>query len=97
VLERSNVVALHDEQPDDGLSWAGLHGGVEGERAENSQCLVKGKNSTRIAEGQELTVQFEIQFKAGFAGLKEVFARASDLEGNLVQWKRTGEWRVSLP
>jgi alpha-tubulin suppressor-like RCC1 family protein len=79
---------------DDGTTWAGLHGGSATEQVQNSQCLLKGKNSTNTANGQDLNITYDLQFKPGFAGQKDVFARASDVDGNLVQWKRTGSWKV---
>jgi alpha-tubulin suppressor-like RCC1 family protein len=78
---------------DNGLTWSGLHGGSD-EQVQNSQCLLKGKNSTGTANGQDLTITYDLQFKPSVAGQKNVYARASDLDGNLVQWKRTGTFQV---
>jgi len=78
---------------DNGQSWAGLRAGSS-DQVQNSQCLLKGKNSTGTANGQDLTVTYDLQFKPSFAGPKNVYARASDLDGNLVQWKRTGTFQV---
>jgi alpha-tubulin suppressor-like RCC1 family protein len=78
---------------DNGLTWAGLRGGSN-DQVQNSQCLLKGKNSTGTPNGQDLAITFDLQFKPSFAGAKNVYARASDLDGNLVQWKRTGTFQV---
>jgi alpha-tubulin suppressor-like RCC1 family protein len=78
---------------DDGLTWSTLAAGSQ-EQIENSQCLLNGENSTTTAEGQDVAVNFDLQFKPSFAGSKNVYARASDLDGNLVQWKRTGTFQV---
>jgi alpha-tubulin suppressor-like RCC1 family protein len=78
---------------DDGATWFGLRGATTG-TVQNSQCVLRGKDSTRVNNGNDLTVTFDLQFKDAYVGQKEVFARASDLDGNLVQWKSTGAWRV---
>jgi alpha-tubulin suppressor-like RCC1 family protein len=78
---------------DNGLTWAGLRGGSN-DQVQNSQCLLKGKNSTGTPNGQDLAITYDLQFKPSFAGAKNVYARASDLDGNLVQWKRTGTFQV---
>jgi hypothetical protein len=78
---------------DNGLTWAGLRGGSN-DQVQNSQCLLKGKNSTGTPNSQDLTITYDLQFKPSFAGSKNVYARASDLDGNLVQWKRTGTFQV---
>jgi alpha-tubulin suppressor-like RCC1 family protein len=78
---------------DNGQTWAGLRAGSS-DQVQNSQCLLKGKNSNGTANGQDLTVTYDLQFKPPFAGPKNVYARASDLDGNLVQWKRTGTFQV---
>jgi alpha-tubulin suppressor-like RCC1 family protein len=78
---------------DDGLTWYGLRGSTT-DTVQNSQCVLRGKNSTRQTTGNDLTITFDLQFKDAYQGPKGVFARAADLEGNLIQWKRTGAWQV---
>jgi hypothetical protein len=51
-----------------------------------------GSGSTR--SGTDLVVTYDLQFKAGFTGVKDIYVQGSDIAGHLQPWKRVGGWTV---
>jgi hypothetical protein len=79
---------------DDASGWFGLLGGTTGQVA-NSQCVLSGTGSGGTASGDTLTVTYNLQFKSGFAGSRQIYMQAVDNTGVIQSWKQMGSWTVS--
>jgi hypothetical protein len=79
---------------DDASGWFGLLGGTAGQVA-NSQCVLRGTGSGGTASGDTLTVTYNLQFKSGFAGSRQIYMQAVDNTGVIQSWKQMGSWTVS--
>jgi len=79
---------------DDASGWFGLLGGTAGQVA-NSQCVLSGTGSGGRASGDTLTVTYNLQFKSGFAGSRQIYMQAVDNTGVIQSWKQMGSWTVS--
>ena len=78
---------------DDASAWLGLWGGREGQ-VENSQCVLSGKNSTGTAVGDTLTVTYDLRFKGGFNGNRQIYLWSADDKGVVQPWTQVGTWNV---
>jgi hypothetical protein len=78
---------------DAATEWYGLFGATGG-IVQNSQCILRGAGSSRTLSGTDLVVTYDLQFKTGFKGVKDVYVQGSDLQGNMQPWKRMGGWTV---
>jgi hypothetical protein len=65
------------------------------EIVENSQCQVRMEGTTHIASGTALTVQFNVVFKAPFAGTRPVYTAVSDTSEDGTWWVSAGTYTVS--
>lgn len=79
---------------DDASGWFGLLGGTAGQVA-NSQCVLNGTGSSATASGDTLTVTYNLHFKSGFTGSRQIYLQAVDNTGVIQSWKRAGTWTVS--
>ncbi len=84
----SNVFSLLN---DAGTSWSSLVGGTTG-RIRNSQCALQGNGSGGTVVGQNLTITYNLDLSAGFAGPKKVFMQAFDISGTDDVWRQMGTW-----
>ncbi len=76
-----------------GLS-SGLHPGSSS--IGNSQCSIDGSTVEVSLDGNELTINLSIAFKASFTGPKKTLLLIED-RGNLSSgWRELGEWTVDL-
>lgn len=60
----------------------------------NSQCTVDTGASTAIDKGNELTLRLMISFKTTFAGIKNVYLYAEDVDGKSTGLQQRGSWTV---
>lgn len=60
----------------------------------NSQCIVRGNNSSVTASGTTLTLTLNIEFRSSFAGTRIVYLAARDTAGGNSNWQRLGVWTV---
>ena len=76
---------------DNGTEWYGLFGGLAGQ-VQNSQCILRGAGSSGTRSGTDVTVTYDLQFKPGFSGAKDIFLLISDRTGRLKPLTRVGGW-----
>jgi len=84
----SNVFFLLN---DVGTVFSGLVGGSAGQ-VSNSQCTLHGTGSGGTVNGSNLTITYNLDLSAGFAGLKKVFMQAVDNTGVIEVWHQMGTW-----
>lgn len=63
--------------------------------AENSACQVLMEGTSTSESGNTLTAQFNVVFKASFAGSKRVYTAVSDVAATGTWWVQGGTWNVS--
>ncbi len=80
---------------DAGTAWTGpiTPGGAA--TLENSQCKLVAASSAASGSGITLNVDVTIQFKAAFAGAKNVYLYAIDATSQISDWQQRGTWLVS--
>jgi len=62
---------------------------------QNSKCILDAATSSAFVSGNNLTVNFSIQFQPGFTGPKNVYLRALDSKNNLQSaWTQLGTWTL---
>jgi hypothetical protein len=83
----SNVFYLLN---DAGTAFAGMFAGSG--QVSNSQCTLHGAGSGGTAAGSDLTVTYNLDFSAGFAGTKQVYMQAVDNNGVIEVWHQMGTW-----
>ncbi len=74
---------------DDTTQWYGLLGG-SGNNIGNGQCTIYGATSGSTKSGTDLTVNADISFRSGFAGLKSVYQFSGDTLGYGSGWRSMG-------
>ncbi len=81
---------------DDGSDWFGLRAGpgTAGQVA-NSQCVLRAAGSGGTASGDTLTVTYNLQFKGGFTGSRQIYLQVLDDTGVIQTWRQMGSWTVS--
>jgi hypothetical protein len=84
----SNVFYLLN---DTGTVFSGLVAG-SATQVSNSQCTLHGIGSGGTAVGPDLTVTYNLDFSAGFAGTKQIFMQAVDNTGIIEVWHQMGTW-----
>jgi hypothetical protein len=84
----SNVFFLLN---DAGTAFSGLVGGSAGQ-VSNSQCTLKGTGSGGTVNGSNLTITYNLDFSAGFAGTKKIFMQPVDNTGVIEVWHQMGTW-----
>jgi hypothetical protein len=84
----SNTFFLLD---DAGSAFSGIVAGSAGQ-VSNSQCTLHGVGSGGTAAGTNLTITYNLDFSAGFAGLKKMFMQAFDNTGVIEVWHQMGTW-----
>jgi hypothetical protein len=70
-----------------------------GASIENSQCKLRAPFSgdPPAVIGNDLTVVFDLEFKASFAGSKRVYLRADDILEATSGWIEKGSWTATAP
>ncbi len=76
---------------DDTTQWYGLLGG-SGNNIGNAQCTIYGATSVSTKSGTDLTVNVDIGFRSGFAGLKNIYQFSGDTLGEGSGWQLMGTW-----
>ncbi len=76
---------------DDTTQWYGLSGG-SGNNIGNAQCTIFGATSGSTKSGNNLTVNVDIGFRSGFAGLKNIYQFSGDTLGEGSGWRSMGTW-----
>jgi len=100
-LSYTNACLIHHDQSvnkyyllsDDATRWQVVAGGT-GSKVENSQCILRGAGTGEVVDGDKLIVSYDLEFKAGFGGRKQVNVRGLDRQGNDLDWAQLGEWNV---
>ena len=65
-----------------------------GTTLENSQCKIILSQSSRTSALTTTDLSVRIEFKAGFAGARKLFATAGDFADNYVYWADFGTWNA---
>jgi len=73
-----------------GLALAG------GGTLENSQCSIELNNSSATALGQTLTLNLSMTFKIAYAGSKNIYLSAVNIDGVTTDWQQRGTWTVGV-
>jgi hypothetical protein len=76
---------------DNGSQWSGLLAGSAAQ-VENSQCILKGQGSSGTVAGDTLTITYNLEFKAAFAGARKIFIQAVDNTGVIQVWRNIATW-----
>ena len=58
----------------------------------NSQCTLHGAGSGGVVSGSTLTITYNLDFSAAFAGTKKAFMQAVDNTGVIEVWHQVGTW-----
>jgi hypothetical protein len=61
---------------------------------ENSQAFLRDPGSPAVSSGQTLEVTFRLDLKESFSGVRDIWVRAADVDGNVSDWRHMGQWRV---
>jgi hypothetical protein len=61
---------------------------------QNSQCILRGAGTGRSLSGTDLIVSYDLQFKPGYAGAKEINVQMANQQGKDKPWTRMGTWTV---
>jgi Zn-dependent metalloprotease len=78
---------------DAGTTWNDT-GVMGGGTLANSQCTLNLASSSATANGNDLTVVFNITFTASFAGVKQIYMLAVSAGGGNTGWIQRGTWTV---
>jgi hypothetical protein len=76
---------------DDGTTWQAATLGSAA-TVQNSQCSVNMAAATVVLNGNTLTWNLAMTFRAAFAGTKNIFLYAGDLSGANSGWRQLGTW-----
>ena len=79
---------------DSGSTLTGVTPGSS-ETIDNSQCTLKGANSSFTISGTGLTIQADLTFKPAAAGAQTIYAAAVDTAGAILSLRKTGIYSVS--
>ena len=87
-----NLVFLFPDSGDGSLATSMLLSGSG--TLSNSQCTITANASSVTVSGNQLTVNLNITFKAGFTGPKGVWMAAQTLAAQTSPWQALGAWQV---
>uniref|UniRef100_Q02BD5 Conserved repeat domain n=1 Tax=Solibacter usitatus (strain Ellin6076) TaxID=234267 RepID=Q02BD5_SOLUE len=76
---------------DGGSQWTPGAPGAVG-TLQNSQCAVNLADSSAILNGNVLTLNLAMTFKAAYAGAKNIYMYGTDIGGNNSGWQTRGTW-----
>ncbi len=76
---------------DDTTQWYGLLGDTANNIG-NAQCTIYGATSGSTRSGTDLTVNVDVGFRSGFAGLKNIYQFTGDTLGDVSGWRPMGTW-----
>lgn len=85
-----NTIALLD---DDGASWTEAVPGASA-MLSNDQCLLRLATSASNTNAGTWSVTLDLEFAAGWSGVKGLFLRATDGSGGVSGWTAAGTYRV---
>jgi hypothetical protein len=77
---------------DDASAWLGLE---PGKQVQNSQCVLRAEGSGGTASGNTLTVTYNLLFKGGFTGSRQIYLWTAGNDADIQSWKQMGTWNVS--
>ena len=66
-----------------------------GGSVQNSNCMINAAGSSSVVSGATLKLTVSVLFKPAFAGVKSIYATASDNTGLSSGWQTVGAWTVS--
>jgi glucose/arabinose dehydrogenase len=76
---------------DDITQWYGLVGG-SANAIGNGQCTIYGATSGSTKVATDLTINLDISFRSGFAGVKSIYQFSGDTSGATTGWQSVGTW-----
>jgi len=80
---------------DAGNGWLGPIAPGAAATIQNSQCVLHGENSSAVAAGNGLTVNFDVRFHTAFAGSKNIYLYTNDTVHSLSSgFVLLGTWSV---
>jgi len=82
---------------DSASAWVGPSTVGSGASLSNSQCTVTPATASVAANGNNLTVNVPLTFKASFAGAKTTWGDVSDNLGADTGYRAVGSWTVTAP
>ncbi len=87
----TNIIWLSS---DDTKSWMPVTPGVSN-IAQNSQCILKGQDSSITTTDRAEVLRLSLTFKDSFAGDKKIYAVLRGRSGDMFNWAQIGSWRVT--
>ncbi len=88
----SNGLYVRD---DAGTSWLGPIAPGASSTLENSKCRIYAAYSMVTLAGTSASLQLFVEFKTAFAGARDVYLRAVDVDGADSDWQQKGSWTVA--
>jgi hypothetical protein len=79
---------------DSGLAWPTPVPLGTGSAMSNSQCTLNTSSASRSMSGNSLVLNVPLSFWPAYAGPKNVFVSAYDVNGSGSSWQNTGAWTV---
>ena len=61
---------------------------------ENSQCRISAQGSSAVRSGNQLLLNLNTSFKAGFGGARGIWSAVQTLASQTSAWKAVGNWQV---
>ncbi|MEZ5402362.1 MAG: hypothetical protein R2729_21995 [Bryobacteraceae bacterium] len=87
-----NTLYLYPDNGDGGQAASIVLAGTN--TIENSQCRISAQGSTVLLNGNQLTLNLNMQFKPAFHGSKAVWMAVQTLANQTSAWKVNGSWQV---
>ena len=76
------------------VAWLGPIAPGSGSTLENTQCRLYGSGSSSSLSGSYATLRLAVEFKTAFAGTRDLYLRALDVDNGDSGWKEKGIWNV---